>query len=88
MRPLHAVEGGGGCTSVCSHVVEVDPVALLKLGEHDLLADTVQPIACRAPDAALVRWLVHEALHKESGGWCHVFVLENLLVDKGITNSS
>lgn len=58
VRSLETIEGGGGGHGVGAHVLEHQPVAHLQVGQAALLHDAVQPVACRAPDAAGVHDLI------------------------------
>lgn len=58
VRPLEAVECGGGGHGVGAHVLKQQPVAHLQVGQETLLSDTVQPIARRPPDTARVHGLI------------------------------
>lgn len=55
---LKAIEGGGCCYSVRTHVLKHQPVTHLQVRQVTLLYDSIEAVACWAPDAARVHDLI------------------------------
>ena len=58
VRPLEAIESGGGSHSVGTHVLKDQPVTHLQVRQVTLLNDAIKAITCWTPDATGVPDLI------------------------------
>lgn len=58
VRSLEAIEGGGGCHCVGTHVLKDQPVAHLQVRKVALLNNAIKAIAGWAPDTARIHGLI------------------------------